>query len=35
MENGNKWRKNKYGYEYKLERTTFYDEKGEIISINE
>jgi hypothetical protein len=26
---------NKYGYEYKLERTTCYDEKGEIISINE
>mgnify|MGYP004640759085 FL=1 len=26
---------NKYGYEYKLERTTCYDEKGEIISITE
>ena len=26
---------NKYGYEYKLERTTCYDEKGESISINE
>ena len=26
---------NKYGYEYKLERTTCYDEKVEIISINE
>ena len=26
---------NKYGYEYKLERTTCYDEKGEIISKNE
>ena len=26
---------NKYGYEYKLESTTCYDEKGEIISINE
>ena len=26
---------NKYGYEYKLERTTCYGEKGEIISINE
>ena len=26
---------NKYGYEYKVERTTCYDEKGEIISINE
>ncbi len=27
--------KNKYGYEYKLERTACYDEKGESISINE
>ena len=26
---------NKYGKEYKHERTTCYDEKGEIISINE
>ena len=26
---------NKYGYEYNVERTTYYDEKGEIISINE
>ena len=26
---------NKYGYEYKFERTTCYDEKGEIIYINE
>lgn len=26
---------NKYGYEYKVERKTCYDEKGEIISINE
>ena len=26
---------NKYGYEYKVERTTCYDEKEEIISINE
>lgn len=26
---------NKYGYEYKLERTACYDENGESISINE
>ena len=26
---------NKYGYEYNVEKTTYYDEKGEIISINE
>ena len=26
---------NKYGYEYNVEMTTYYDEKGEIIFINE